>query len=188
MTLTYHAGQIEVQHEANTRRVAGVLADWVGPVREFTSVADLILLATPDLDGALRFSALSGRAPLVETEGASTLRLPDVLALTVEPVAVGGIAISLAQLRRARINGSLALDEDGLYLEAREAFTNCRKYISPSIALEAGRHCGPVAVEECATDAPGCKRSSPGPRPLSWPALLPTASPMFRTGAGRRGS
>jgi hypothetical protein len=32
MALRYHAGQIEVQEEANTREVAEMLADWVGPV------------------------------------------------------------------------------------------------------------------------------------------------------------
>ena len=58
MALQYHAGQIEVQGEANTRPVAEQLAHWVGPVGEFASVADLFVLATSDREGDLRFASV----------------------------------------------------------------------------------------------------------------------------------
>ena len=57
MALVYHAGQIEVQEEANTRPAAENLADWVGPVGQFASVADMFLLASADEAGDLRFAA-----------------------------------------------------------------------------------------------------------------------------------
>ena len=63
--LAYHAGQRAVQDEAQTRRVADKLADWVGPVPDFARGADLVVLALPDDGGGLRFTVLSGEPPLV---------------------------------------------------------------------------------------------------------------------------
>ena len=148
MALQYHAGQIEVQEEANTRPVADMLADWVGPVAEFSRMADMILLATPDDDDDLRFATVSGAAPLVEVLGEQGLLIPELsLALQTDRVLAGGLAINLSQRRRARINGQLARNEFGWVLEAAEGFTNCRKYIAPSVALEEGRVSGPTIVE-----------------------------------------
>ena len=158
MTIVYHAGQIEVQTEANTRRVAGMLADWVGPVGEFARVADLIVLAMPTSDGGLAFTVASGPAPLVRVEGGVAIRLPLGNACTIRssmPTPVGGLAVNLGQRRRARINGRLIAASDGEYeLEAREAFTNCRKYIAPSLALETGLHIGPLSRAAIALDDP----------------------------------
>jgi len=158
MTIVYHAGQIEVQTEANTRRVAGMLADWVGPVGEFARVADLIVLAMPTSDGGLAFTVVSGQAPLVRVEGGAAIRLPLGPAppgIASMPTPVGGLAVNLGQRRRARINGRLIATSAGEYLiETREAFTNCRKYIAPSIALDAGIHVGPLSRVAIALDDP----------------------------------
>lgn len=75
MSLTYHAGQVEVQQEANTRPVAEMLRDWVGPIGEFTLGADLIILAA-QVDGAFEFAVLSGAPPLVEPAGGFALQFP----------------------------------------------------------------------------------------------------------------
>jgi hypothetical protein len=148
MALQYHAGQIEVQEEANTRPVAEMLAHWSGPVGLFASVADMIVLATPQETGELQFAAVSGPAPLIEVVGDSAIRLPNLeLPYEADGSLAGGIAISLAQLRRARLNGRLSLDEGGWTLEANEAFTNCRKYLAPSVALSETPHAGPVRRE-----------------------------------------
>ena len=153
MALQYHAGQIEVQEEANTRPVADMLADWVGPVAEFSRMADMILLATPDGDGDLRFATVSGAAPLVEVLGERGLRIAELsLALQSDGAPAGGLAINLSQRRRARINGRLVRSEYGWVLEAAEVFTNCRKYIAPSVALEEGRVSGPTTVEPLSCD------------------------------------
>jgi len=149
VSLVYHAGQLAVQVEANTRRVADMLANWVGPVGTFVNVADILVIATADPDGVLRFACASGPAPLVDVLGDSTLLLPSALAESgIAPGLAGAIAINPAQRRRARLNGLLSWTEDGLELEAHEAFTNCRKYVAPSTPLEDGLHVGPVSRRE----------------------------------------
>jgi len=146
MPVTYHAGQIEVQAEANTRPVADKLAHWVGPITEFMEVADLIVLATPSGDGRLRFTTLGGKAPLIEVVGGATVALPVALpvAMPGDSVPVGGLAIALAQRRRARLNGELTVGDDKTFLEADEAFTNCRKYVAPSEAIDGEMQIGPA--------------------------------------------
>jgi hypothetical protein len=154
MGLNYHHGQIEVQEEANTRRVADMLADWVGPVAEFALCADLFVLSSAGPGGELRFRTLSGKAPLVEVAGPGTLRFSGIASAGMNVgVATGGLAISLPQLRRARINGSLRMEGDDAIFEADEAFTNCRKYIVPSVAVEDGRHAGPAAESSIGTES-----------------------------------
>ena len=151
MTLRYHAGQLEVQAEANTRPVADMLADWVGPVGLFCESADMIVLATEASAGHLEFTALSGAAPVVEPAGpnAVLLRIDGDRRPAVDArVSCGGLAIGFAVARRARLNGTLEPSADGLLLRASEAFTNCRKYVVPSVALEASRHFGPLTREE----------------------------------------
>jgi hypothetical protein len=135
--LSYHAGQRACQEEAGTLRVADKLADWVGPAVQFVRGADLFVLALPDGGGRLRFLVLSGPPPLVDVAEAPELvvRLPRALAPHLAtPTACGGLAISLAEARRARVNGTLGLAGDTPELWASEAFTLCRKYFAPSVA------------------------------------------------------
>jgi len=155
--LNYHAGQIAVQEEAKTRHVADKLAHWVGPVGEFALGADLFLFATAGADGVLSFAVLSGAPPLVEVADESGVQLhfpPGLAPLPPAPVACGGLAISLGQARRARINGLLVSNGGDNKLVARETFTLCRKYMAPSVALEERPHLGPVACEPLALDDP----------------------------------
>jgi hypothetical protein len=153
MPLTYHAGQLEVQTEANTRPVADMLRGWVGPLGDFTMSADMIVLAA-QVDAAFEFATLSGAAPLVEPAGGESLQFP---APMFRPPSegnsrlVGGIAISLADRTRARINGEMTCDYEPV-LTAQEGFTNCRKYIIPSLALEDAMHLGPQAKEDLPFD------------------------------------
>jgi hypothetical protein len=155
MPLHYHSGQIEAQTEANTRHVAEMLAHWVGPVAEFASVADLIVLAVPDSAGDLRFACVSGAAPLLQVAGPGSLRFDDLaLPSGSDEFSAGGLAINLAQLRRARINGSLHFDGAGWVLEAEEAFTNCRKYMAPSMAVDTDARSRPSASSQVALDDP----------------------------------
>jgi hypothetical protein len=148
VALTYHAGQIEVQTEANTRPVAEMLREWVGPIGEFTLGADLIILAA-QVDGAFEFAALSGAPPLVEPAGGSALQFPAPLFPQTPDSStrqVGGIAIALGRRQRARLNGEMSCDYEPVF-EAHEAFANCRKYILPSLALEDAFHLGPQHSE-----------------------------------------
>jgi len=154
LPLTYHAGQISVQEEANTRPVADRLASWVGPVGEFTRGADMVLLATCPAGGDLNFVCVSGRAPLVNVLDEHSILLPELpLSLGETGVLAGGLAITMAQRRRARLNGRLLpTDEEGCLLRAAEAFSNCRKYIAPSLALDERLHVGPMGGEPVAYD------------------------------------
>jgi hypothetical protein len=118
-TLRYHAGQIAIQEEAKTTRIAERLAHWIGPVAEFAQGADLFLLATAAAEGMLGFSVLSGAPPLVRVLGEPHLRVrrqpgelreesglrihfrPGLTPLVSKPTPCGGLAISLATARRA---------------------------------------------------------------------------------------
>jgi uncharacterized protein len=155
--LVYHAGQLAAQEEAGTTRVAQKLAGWVGPVPDFARGADLIVLATTDGGGELRFAVLSGSAPLVEIVEAPELRLglPPAAAATMPlPTACGGLVISLGLARRARVNGTLRPGAAGPELLVTEAFTLCRKYLAPSVALEPALRLGPAVREPIALDDP----------------------------------
>jgi hypothetical protein len=157
MPLVYHSGQRAAQEEAGTVRVADKLADWVGPALQFALGADLFVLALPDAGGGLRFEVLSGEAPLVEAEDGAdiVLRLPPALAGRVgSPNACGGLAISLAEARRARVNGLLGLRDGRLELRVTEAFTLCRKYFAPSIATDKEVRVGPSRREQMPLDDP----------------------------------
>jgi hypothetical protein len=163
MPLTYHAGQLEVQTEANTRPVAEMLREWVGPLGDFTLGADMIVLAA-QAEGGFEFATLSGEAPLVEPAGGMSLQFP---APMFSPPAeggtrqqaeggtrlVGGIAISLAERRRARLNGEMTCDYEPIFT-AHEGFTNCRKYIVPSLALDEAMHLGPQQKQDVPLDDP----------------------------------
>jgi hypothetical protein len=156
--LAYHAGQRAVQDEAQTRRVADKLADWVGPVPDFARGADLVVLALPDNGAGLRFTVLSGRPPLVAVVDGPEFRLmlPPELAGHVDgPTACGGLVISLGLARRARINGFLYRRAAAPELVASEAFTLCRKYLAPSLGVaEAPLRVGPALREPLALDHP----------------------------------
>lgn len=155
--LAYHAGQLAAQGEAGTTRVAQKLADWVGPVPDFARGADLIVLATPDAGGELRFAVVSGSPPLVQIVEASELRLglPPAAGMNVRmPAACGALAISLGLARRARVNGTLRLGAVGPELLVTEAFTLCRKYMTPSVALEPALRVGPGLREPVTLDDP----------------------------------
>jgi hypothetical protein len=155
--LVYHAGQLAAQAEAGTTRVAQKLADWVGPVPDFARGADLVVLVTPDGAGELRFTVVSGRAPLVEIVETPELRLglPSPTGESIRaPAACGGLAINLGLARRARVNGTLRLGTAGPELLVTEAFTLCRKYMAPSVQLEPAVQVGPALREPVALGDP----------------------------------
>lgn len=151
MTLIYHAGQREVQDEANSRPVADILAERLSrraeQVAAWCAAADLFIFAVAGSDRTLRFTAISGAPPLVQPIDVNQLSLPPLQHLPPGEYRAGAIAIDLEHARRARINGELSVDETGASFLGRESLVNCRKYIAPSTALEAGLHIGPKAVE-----------------------------------------
>lgn len=154
--LKYHAGQLAIQEEAKTTHVAGKLAHWVGPVKQFALEADLVLLAATDGADVLRFSAFSGAPPLLEVEPGAELRLrfPHIGAHRLPDGPCGGLVISLALARRARLNGVLMTRGGVQELTTAETFTVCRKYIAPSIPVEDAFCVGPESRHPLPFDDP----------------------------------
>ncbi len=152
MTLVYHSGQLAVQDEANTRRLADNLADWVGPVAAITCDADMLLFATRDAAGRLEHTVLSGPRPMAHAAGPSTFDIAFPAGTMPPEGRAGVLAINLSIARRARINGWLSHTAAGLRLEADETFTLCRKYMAPSVGLGDAIIAGPAARESLALD------------------------------------
>jgi uncharacterized protein len=154
--LTYHHGQLSIQAEAKTTAVAEHLASWVGPVREFARGADLVLLAAPDEGQRLRFTVLSGQAPLLEValQGDPLVRFPSAFSSRLPIGRCGGLVINLALARRARLNGVMAANDGVCELATAETFTLCRKYMAPSIALDVSARLGPASRRSLPLDDP----------------------------------
>lgn len=163
MAIIYHAGQIEVQEEANSRPAATMLAERMGSRGErnlaFYARADLVVYATPDGAGVLRFAAVSGQPGLLTALDERSLALPGAMASIAPGTQVGAIAIDLEGGARARVNGVVEGREGGRALVSREEFINCRKYIAPSVVLEAREHSGPGSREAVAADDAGLLRA-----------------------------
>jgi uncharacterized protein len=154
--LQYHAGQIEVQTEANSRELADRMARWVGPAGDFAARADLLLFAAPDDAGVLQFLVVSGQAPLLSVGGDATMHIPAARAPQFRDGMYGALAINLGEARRVRLNGRMRIDATGGALEVDEAFTLCRKYLTRSTprigATGAPAQLGPEAREVLAID------------------------------------
>lgn len=154
----YHDGQRAIQQEANTVPVADRLSHWVGPVAQFATAADFIVLASLCGSGELALTALSGPPPLVSvttTEAGLLMRLPLAVSDHLgHDVACGGLVINIAAARRSRIAGMLTEDGACAQLRCATAFTNCRKYVAPSVAIGGETMIGPTEVRPLAIDAP----------------------------------
>jgi hypothetical protein len=154
--VAYHEGQREVQCEANSTKAADKLSTWVGPVIQYANEADLIVLASEGAGGELNVGALSGPAPLVsasEFDGGIMMHAPIELATrlaTDKPW--GGIVINPAAARRSRVAGMPVRESDVMSIPFTTAFTNCRKYITPTASTGSDTHLGPTAIEPCDLD------------------------------------
>lgn len=150
--LRYHAGQIEVQQEANSRSLADQMAHWVGPAFEFAERADLLLFAAPDAAGTLKFDLISGPPPLVRANADGSMQLLPESAHRFRDAVYGVLAMNLAEARRSRINGTIRVTNGGASLDVTEAFTLCRKYLARSVGRGAEVRIGPAAIETIAFD------------------------------------
>jgi hypothetical protein len=162
--IQFHAGQREVQDEANSRPVADLLASRSkGPdaaLPEPMRAADLVLLAMADEAGDLRFQAVSGAPPLLRGDTSGAIEFPDGIVLAADDgTPAGGIAVDLATRRRSRLNGTLTRTDGRLIFHAAETFANCRKYVAPSVALRPALHVGPCSRDFVALDDAGLKQA-----------------------------
>ena len=162
MAIVYHAGHREVQDEANSRPAADMLAERMGSRGErnlsFYARADLVVYATADEGGVLRFGAVSGSAPSLRPCDERSLSLPASFPVLPQGTQVGAIAIDLESASRARVNGVIEEREGARVLASREEFINCRKYVAASMALATAEHAGPERREEIAPDDEGLLR------------------------------
>ena len=153
----YHDGQRGIQREANSVIAADKLSTWVGPVATYANEADLIVLACADSD-RLHIAALSGPAPLAtatEVGGQFTVGLPQSLTgLLALNRPWGGIVINPATARRSRVAGRPILRDDHVVIPCVVAFTNCRKYMTPTSSTGSMSHLGPTSEEPCPIDDP----------------------------------
>lgn len=149
--LEFHKIQRELHEEAKTTTVADNLSTWVGPVVRYAEIADLILLTRIDQNGDLQLAAMSGAPPLVsatESDERILIHFPKAISSYIAPgEALSGVVISPGELRRARITGKLNPVDDELVLDCDNAFTWCRKYITPSISERRDVLIGPAAIE-----------------------------------------
>jgi predicted pyridoxine 5'-phosphate oxidase superfamily flavin-nucleotide-binding protein len=163
MPIVYHAGQIEVQEEANSRPAATLLAERMGSRNErnlaFYARADLVVYAAANETVGLRFGAVSGPAGLLTAIDERSLSLPGAMARMAPGTKLGAMAIDLEAGSRARFNGVIEVRGDGKVLSTREEFVNCRKYIAPSEALDRREHSGPQAREDIAANDEGLVRA-----------------------------
>ena len=146
----YHEGQRDVQREANSIPCADKLSTWVGPVADYANEADLIVLACAWPE-AWRVAVLSGPAPLVsahQVDGEITVSMPATL-VNLLPIDQpwGGIVINPATARRSRVAGRPTLNGAVVEIPCAVAFTNCRKYMTPTGSTGTSSHLGPIAEE-----------------------------------------
>ena len=149
----YHDGQRAVQREANSLAVANNLSTWVGPVADYANEADLIVLACATAD-APRVAVLSGPAPLVSATlvGSEISVLLPRMIENILPVdrQWGGIVINPATARRSRVAGRPTVIGDQIQLPCTIAFTNCRKYMTPTSSTGSSLRMGPDEQRHCA--------------------------------------
>lgn len=153
----YHEGQRAVQREANSVAAADKLSRWVGPVAEYAMGADLIVLASVRGDH-IDVGALSGPPPLVRSaadDGAIVITAPSAFG---EKLSVGGawggIVINPATARRSRVAGAPNVTPSGIELPCTVAFTNCRKYITPTSSTGDRTHVGATHIDTIALNDP----------------------------------
>ncbi len=182
----YHDGQRDVQREANTIPCADKLSSWVGPVADYANEADLIVLAcaAPEM---LHVAVLSGPAPLVsaaESAGEILVSMPREL-IDLLPIdhPWGGIVINPATARRSRVAGQPSVHGAAVDIPCAVAFTNCRKYMTPTSTTGAFTHLGPTAQQPCALDDPWIVRAIA----LGETAFLVTVTPDRVADVSHRG-
>ncbi|MET0151036.1 MAG: pyridoxamine 5'-phosphate oxidase family protein [Candidatus Binatia bacterium] len=137
----FHSGELEVQDQAGVRDQAakigsGIRAEITADRQGFLLARRFVVVASTDRAGAVWASLLTGAPGFLEPVDARRLRVysrpldGDPLAEgLVDGADVGMVAIDLANRKRLRINGRVAMREDGFDVVTREVFGNCPKYI-----------------------------------------------------------
>jgi uncharacterized protein len=148
----FHAGEIAVQVRAGEREIAqrreAIIRDRLDAAADaFVRNQQIVAVAAAAPDGTLWASLWCGKPGFLRggPDGASLEVRHDLDATGADPVGVntrpneplGALVIDLATRRRLRINGVVRrVDETGLELGIREAFSNCPKYIQRRLGAD----------------------------------------------------
>lgn len=156
MNEVFHTGERVVQERAGVRaranRVGGMIqADIVPAARDFLEAQPMAIAASVTPTGAVWASLLTGREGFLRAVDAQNVYIgglphpDDPLALlleetaaTNEPIDVGLLVIEVETRRRIRLNGKAGKEKGaaGFYLEVRQAYANCPKYIQARTLTE----------------------------------------------------
>jgi uncharacterized protein len=166
MADVFHSGELEVQERAGVRDQAakigtGIRAEITADRHSFLLARRFVVVASIDRAGALWASLLTGSPGFLEPVEARRLRVHS-LPLDGDPLAeglvegadIGMVAVDLANRKRLRINGRVAVREDGFDVVTREVFGNCPKYIQARVAEDPdGAVAAPVTTSATHLDA-----------------------------------
>lgn len=139
----FHEGEREVQRRAGVEDIAtkvgegNILEGLTRDFAEFLAQRIYLVAASRDADGRAWASLFIGPPGFARASGGQhlllqTMPLPgDPLAETLRagPTAIGLLAMESAHRIRIRVNGTATWVDEGVYVEVREAFGNCPKYI-----------------------------------------------------------
>ena len=141
MSEVYHSGEIEVQTRAGMQemasRVGKSIRDSIPKLaQDFLRQQPLVVLGSVDAAARVWASLLTGEPGFLQALDKQTVRIATE-PLPGDPLRenlracddIGMIAIEFATRRRMRLNGKAEWRPDGLYLHARQVYSNCPKYI-----------------------------------------------------------
>lgn len=142
MTAAFHSGGLNAQASAGVRAAARRIGAMIHPTippaaQHFLRQQRMVVAGTLDERGRVWASLLTGQPGFIQALDERTLRiaahplagdpLRDNLRTSDE---IGLLAIEFATRRRMRLNGKAEVRPDGnLYVEARQVYGNCSKYI-----------------------------------------------------------
>jgi predicted pyridoxine 5'-phosphate oxidase superfamily flavin-nucleotide-binding protein len=142
MPSAYHSGELETQARAGGRataqRVGQMIRSLIPPAAQvFLGSQRMAVLSTVDAGNRVWASLLTGKPGFMQAADDRTVRI-GATPVAGDPLSdnlratdhVGLLAIDFATRRRLRVNGTAERRPDvALYLQAREVYGNCPKYI-----------------------------------------------------------
>ena len=139
----YHEGERTVQARTGGERIAGRHAELIRPympggLARFLQSRRWLVISGEDGDHRIWASILTGPPGFAFAADEVTLQIaasPDAsdplhdLGKAADGEPIGVLTIDLAQRLRARINGRVRREADGLVVSVEQAYANCSKYI-----------------------------------------------------------
>lgn len=142
MKPVYHPGEIAVQKRAGVRAMAERIGQSIAHVippraRDFLHAQPWAVVGTVDAGGRIWASLLTGRPGFMSVVDERLLSI-DARPIPCDPLGdtlkgatdAGLLIIDVLTRRRMRLNGTMAIDPEGLLrIHAEQVYSNCPKYI-----------------------------------------------------------